>query len=68
MIDYSYYQDKQSTYFLKNELWLLNSTAVGNLDLIHDFEWPVWYSYGLYWALQTASTVGYGDITPMNPP
>lgn len=67
MIDFSYYQ-QQGEYFQNEQLWLLDSIAVGNLDLIRDFSWPVWYSYGLYWALQTASTVGYGDITPMNPP
>lgn len=67
-IDYGYFLDKSSQYYKNDQLWLTNSSAAGNLSIITNYTWPVWYSYGLYWSLQTASTVGYGDITPMNPP
>jgi hypothetical protein len=66
-IDYSFYLEK-GFYYQKNQLWLTNTSAVGNLNLIINFSWYVWYEYALYWALQTSSTVGYGDLTPMNPP
>lgn len=66
-IDYSYYMEK-GQYYQDGKLWLTNSLAVGNLDILHNNGWFIWYSYALYWAIQTASTVGYGDITPMNPP
>ena len=66
-IDYHYYLAK-GYYYQKNQLWLTNTAAVGNLEIIKVFSWYVWYEYALYWALQTSSTVGYGDLTPMNPP
>jgi hypothetical protein len=65
-IDYYYYLE-QGYYYHNGWLWLTNSEAVGNLDIINNSDWFVWYTYALYWAIQTASTVGYGDLTPMNP-
>jgi hypothetical protein len=62
-----YYRQKDSEYYQNGQLWLLSGSAVGNLDIINKYEWYVWYSFALYWAIQTASTVGYGDLTPMNP-
>lgn len=67
-IDYHFYLDPHSPYRAMGQLWLTNTAAVGNLDLIQNFSWDVWYDYALYWAIQTSSTVGYGDLTPMNPP
>ena len=66
-IDYHFYLAK-GYYYQKNQLWLTNTSAVGNLQIITAFSWDVWYEYALYWALQTSATVGYGDLTPMNPP
>jgi hypothetical protein len=31
------------------------------------FTWEVWYTYALFWAMQTARSVGYGIATPRNP-
>ena len=41
-IDYSFYL-KKGYYYDKNQLWLTNTAAVGNLDLIKNFTWDVWY-------------------------
>lgn len=66
-IDHTYYL-QQGPYYNSGQLWLTNSLAVGQLSILTNNGWFVWYSYALYWAIQTASTVGYGDITPANPP
>ena len=39
-----------------------------NLLETYPKQWYIWLNYAMYWALQTVSTVGYGDITPRNPP
>lgn len=38
------------------------------IDLIQRYEWYVWFNYACYWTLQSISNVGYGDMTPRNPP
>jgi hypothetical protein len=37
------------------------------MDVITNFTWPYWLVYAIYWAMQTATTVGYGDMTALNP-
>jgi len=37
------------------------------MDVITSFVWPYWMVYAVYWAMQTATTDGYGDMTPKNP-
>lgn len=32
------------------------------------YDWYVWLNYAFYWTLQSISMVGYGDMTPRNPP
>lgn len=65
-IDYYYYQE-QGTYYNIGQLWLTNSQAANNLDIIAVFPWYTWYEYALYWSVQTSSTIGYGDLTAKNP-
>ena len=36
--------------------------------MIEEFPWYVWYEYALYWIFQSSTTVGYGNVTPKNPP
>lgn len=67
IIDYSFYQQQNQYY--PNNLWLTYSQCTGfGLDLIQTYQWWVWLDYAYYWALQTMSTLGYGDMTPRNPP
>ena len=65
-IDYAFYQQK-GYYYQTTQLWLNGSPATSNLDLVQIFPWTAWYNYALYWAVQTSSTIGYGDMTPRNP-
>lgn len=75
-IDYQFYINNT---YPPSENWLTFSMcafsvdADGNsqgTDLIATYPggWYIWLNYAIYWALQTVSTVGYGDITPRNPP
>ena len=64
-LDYYLYVNN-SYYLSQGLLWLTNSSALP-LNMIENYNWYVWYEYAMYWALQTATTVGYGDITPKNP-
>lgn len=66
-IDYYYYK-QGGTYYQNQQLWLNGSSVVNGMDLITTFPWYIWYEYALYWAFQTEATVGYGDLTPKNPP
>jgi hypothetical protein len=36
-------------------------------NIVGQFGWQGRYLYALYWSIGTVSTVGYGDIFPMNP-
>lgn len=65
-IDYSYYLQKGFNYD-NGYLWLTGSATTDEMNLITTFHWQVWYDYALYWAVQTTSAVGYGNITPRNP-
>lgn len=66
-IDYHYYEQK-GYYYSTGQLWLTNSNAVNNIDLIQTFpKWYIWFEYAVYWSLQTSATIGYGDMTPRNP-
>lgn len=38
-----YFYNQKGTYYEEDELWLINSQAIGNLDIINDFSWDVWY-------------------------
>jgi hypothetical protein len=76
-IDYQFYINDTYPY---TENWLTYSVCTFSVDyaaqttngtdLIKTYPemWYVWLNYGIYWSLQTISTVGYGDITPRNPP
>lgn len=66
-IDYNYYLER-GYYFETGQLWLTNSNAVDNINLIECFPyWYVWYEYAVYWSFQTSATIGYGNMTPRNP-
>lgn len=66
-IDYHYYLEG-GYYYQTGQLWLTNSNAVQNIDLIQVYPyWYIWYEYAAYWSLQTSSGVGYGNMTPRNP-
>lgn len=74
-IDYRFYVNQ--TYPIEQN-WLtwtmcaFQDTPTGQIgtDLLQTYpqQWYIWLNYAMYWALQTVSTVGYGDITPRNPP
>lgn len=65
-IDYYYYVQKGFNY-QNGYLWLTGSSITNYIDIITSFDWYGWYIYALYWAVQTSSSVGYGNITPRNP-
>ena len=66
-IDFHFYQEK-GFYYEGGYLWLTGSSTTDYMDLITTFPWYIWYEYALYWIVQTVATVGYGNMTPRNPP
>jgi hypothetical protein len=65
-IDY-YYYTQQGVNYDNGYLWLTSSQATYGMNLLLEFSWPAWYNFALYWAVQTTSAVGYGNMTPRNP-
>ncbi len=65
-IDYYFYQEQGFNY-QNGYLWLTASNSSGYLNLLDAYNWPGWFVYALYWAVQTTSAVGYGNNTPHNP-
>jgi hypothetical protein len=69
MLDFYFYINPEKYPYKANlMLWLINSACLPGVNMITQYHWVVWYLYSMYWAIQTATTVGYGDITPRNPP
>jgi hypothetical protein len=78
-IDYRFYLNGEYT---GNYNWLTSSECttqvllvdgaiiLNSTDLITTYPnmWYIWLNYSIYWSLQTVSKVGFGDITPKNPP
>ena len=44
--------------------WLVSAASMPN---IINWDYTVHYLYAMYWSIITACTIGYGDITPLNP-
>lgn len=67
-IDYHYYQQGPYATYNGTYLWLTTSSATNDIDLIQFYDdWVVWLDYSMYWAFQTVSMVGFGDVTGKNP-
>ncbi len=72
-IDYKFYREGT---WVGSYNWLTHETCTMGykngqtfyVDLIQTYPWYIWLDYAAYWCLQTISTVGYGDMTPRNPP
>ena len=70
-IDYHYYLLKDQYY--EENLWLKNSICLQTkneafIDMVEVYSWYIWLNYAVYWTLQSITGVGYGDMTPRNPP
>lgn len=64
-IDYTLYLENYKDYVENEYLWLMNAQCMPNI--VGQYGWLGRYLYALYWSIGTVSTVGYGDIFPMNP-
>lgn len=59
-----YIYSEQGFYFQNGLEWLVSAASMPN---IIDWDYAVHYLYSMYWSIITACTIGYGDITPLNP-
>ena len=59
----------QGGYYEQNGfLWLTSSPRLAYVNLYNEFDWYVWFEYGLYMVMQMVRGCGYGDLSPRNPP